>query len=107
MTVRFGEYEDYILFELSKMPNRDAIIRMLPEREQPIIRLRFGFDGRMHTFTEIAKLGGHTRDRIRMIHAKACNHLGAIFNRINPVLTTNPNERPVQSKENTPDAEQT
>ena len=48
------------------------ILRKLPEREQDILRMRFGLDdGVFHTLEEVGKAFGVTRERIRQIEAKA------------------------------------
>jgi RNA polymerase primary sigma factor len=44
----------------------------LTEREQKIVRLRFGIeDGRSHTLEEVGQEFAVTRERIRQIEAKA------------------------------------
>lgn len=47
----------------------------LSEREEGIIRLRFGLDGDPQTLDEIAKVYGVSRDRIRQIESKALGKL--------------------------------
>jgi len=48
------------------------VLSALTEREQKIIRLRFGLeDGRQHTLEEVGKEFSVTRERIRQIEAKA------------------------------------
>lgn len=54
----------------------DNILEGLSEREQRIIRLRFGFvDGRVWTLEEVGKEYQVTRERIRQIEVKALNRL--------------------------------
>ena len=46
-------------------------LRQLSEREQKVVRLRFGLDdGHMRTLEEVGKEFGVTRERIRQIEAK-------------------------------------
>ncbi|MDR2889055.1 MAG: sigma-70 family RNA polymerase sigma factor, partial [Lachnospiraceae bacterium] len=54
----------------------DSILEGLSEREQRIIRLRFGFvDGRVWTLEEVGREYQVTRERIRQIEVKALNRL--------------------------------
>jgi RNA polymerase primary sigma factor len=47
------------------------VLGQLSEREQEVIRLRFGLDdGQMRTLEEVGKEFGVTRERIRQIEAK-------------------------------------
>ena len=47
------------------------VLSQLSEREQEVIRLRFGLDdGQMRTLEEVGKEFGVTRERIRQIEAK-------------------------------------
>ena len=49
-----------------------SMLSALTEREQKIIRLRFGLeDGRQHTLEEVGHIFNVTRERIRQIEAKA------------------------------------
>ncbi len=48
------------------------MLSALTEREQKIIRLRFGLeDGKQHTLEEVGQEFSVTRERIRQIEAKA------------------------------------
>ena len=52
------------------------ILQTLNDREQMIIRLRFGFeDGRIWTLEEVGNIYHVTRERIRQIEAKAIRKL--------------------------------
>jgi RNA polymerase primary sigma factor len=52
------------------------ILSSLSEREQKIIRMRFGLDdGKSHTLEEVGQEFAVTRERIRQIEAKALNKL--------------------------------
>jgi RNA polymerase primary sigma factor len=50
----------------------DQMLRQMTDREQAILRYRFGLDDReIHTFDEVAQVFGLTRDRVRQIELKA------------------------------------
>lgn len=72
------EYEDPALVA-EKLLLREEIHRLLSyltEREENVIRLRFGIDdGRERTLEQVGKLYGVTRERIRQIEAKALRKL--------------------------------
>ena len=54
----------------------DAVLRTLSQREEQVIRLRFGLkDGRCHTLEEVGTEFKVTRERIRQIEAKALRKL--------------------------------
>lgn len=53
----------------------DRILGTLAAREELVLRLRFGFDGKPHTLEEVGKMFGVTRERIRQIEAKALRKL--------------------------------
>lgn len=53
-----------------------SILRDLPEREQQILRLRFGLkDGQTHTLEEVGIVFNVTRERIRQIEARALKRI--------------------------------
>ena len=87
-----GEEEDTMLMDFvadDKMPEQfqsveqiflkdqvDRILSELTEREQEILRLRFGFaDGRVWTLEEVGNVYHVTRERIRQIEARALRRL--------------------------------
>ncbi len=54
----------------------DAVLHSLTQREEDVIRLRFGLkDGRCHTLEEVGTEFNVTRERIRQIEAKALRKL--------------------------------
>ena len=54
----------------------DEVLDTLTEREQKVLRLRFGMnDGRARTLEEVGKEFDFTRERIRQIEAKALRKL--------------------------------
>lgn len=54
----------------------DSVLKTLTEREEQVIRLRFGLkDGRCHTLEEVGLEFNVTRERIRQIEAKALRKL--------------------------------
>ena len=69
--------EQYKTAEYSHLKHEvDEILQTLSEREQKIIRLRFGFeDGRIWTLEEVGNIYHVTRERIRQIEAKAIRKL--------------------------------
>ena len=67
--------EDYTTNELLK-DEIDDILLTLTEREEKVIRLRFGLeDGKARTLEEVGQMFGVTRERIRQIEAKALRKL--------------------------------
>lgn len=66
---------DAAAYELLKEQLED-VLDTLTEREQNVLRLRFGIDdGRTRTLEEVGKVFGVTRERIRQIEAKALRKL--------------------------------
>jgi len=56
--------------------NVKDILAILSEREQKILKMRFGLDdGRTHTLEEVGREFDVTRERIRQIEAKALTKL--------------------------------
>ena len=71
-SIKFASIENE-LFELNKI---DEVLSTLTEREQKVLRLRFGMnDGRARTLEEVGKEFDVTRERIRQIEAKALRKL--------------------------------
>ena len=54
----------------------DEVLDTLTDREENVLRLRFGLDdGKMHTLEDVGKVFNVTRERIRQIEAKALRKL--------------------------------
>ena len=67
--------EEYATNELLKDEIADVLLT-LTEREEKVIRLRFGLeDGKSRTLEEVGQMFGVTRERIRQIEAKALRKL--------------------------------
>ena len=67
--------EEYATNELLKDEIADVLLT-LTEREEKVIRLRFGLDdGKSKTLEEVGQIFGVTRERIRQIEAKALRKL--------------------------------
>lgn len=67
--------EEYATNEILKDEIADVLLT-LTEREEKVIRLRFGLeDGKSRTLEEVGQMFGVTRERIRQIEAKALRKL--------------------------------
>ena len=67
--------EEYATNELLK-DEISEVLQTLTEREEKVIRLRFGLeDGKSRTLEEVGQMFGVTRERIRQIEAKALRKL--------------------------------
>ena len=67
--------EDYATNEILKDEIAEVLLT-LTEREEKVIRLRFGLeDGKSRTLEEVGQMFGVTRERIRQIEAKALRKL--------------------------------
>ena len=53
---------------------RDVLSTLTP-REEKVLLLRYGFDGRERTLEEVGQIYNVTRERIRQIEAKALRKL--------------------------------
>jgi RNA polymerase primary sigma factor len=69
-----AEIEEEIHLSLEEETLRRAIA-MLPEREQAVIRLRFGFDGEPMTLQDVGKQLGLSREWVRRLEARALEQL--------------------------------
>lgn len=66
---------DYTRTELLH-ENINSVLQELTEREEQVIRLRYGLDDNVcHTLEDVGKIFGVTRERIRQIEAKAIKKL--------------------------------
>ena len=67
--------EEYATVEMLKEELR-SVLQTLTEREEKVLRLRFGLDdGQCRTLEEVGQIFGVTRERIRQIEAKALRKL--------------------------------
>ena len=67
--------EDYATAEMLK-EELASVLQTLTEREEKVLRLRFGLDdGQCRTLEEVGQIFGVTRERIRQIEAKALRKL--------------------------------
>ncbi len=69
-TPNYIPYDDQIMKESLKV-KVDSILKHLSEREEKIIRMRFGFSGDAKTLEEIGKELGLSRERVRQIEKRA------------------------------------
>jgi RNA polymerase primary sigma factor len=73
------EHPEYRLQNQDLTDHLEATLRMIPDREAEILRLRFGFyDGREKTLEEIGKKFGLTRERIRQLEERALSRFAKI-----------------------------
>ena len=63
-------YDDQIMQETLNQ-KIDDMLKHLSEREEKILRMRFGFQGEIHTLDEIGKAIGLSRERVRQIEKRA------------------------------------
>ena len=67
--------EKYAISEMLKSELND-VLKTLTEREEKVLRLRFGIDdGQSLTLEEVGKIFGVTRERIRQIESKSLRKL--------------------------------
>jgi RNA polymerase primary sigma factor len=69
-----GQMEEEVHLSLAEEALHRAIGR-LPEREQDVIRLRFGFDGEPMTLQEVGRQLGLSREWVRRLEARALERL--------------------------------
>ena len=70
----FIPYDDQIMQE-SLSAKVDDMLKHLSDREETILRLRFGFNGEAKTLEEIGKVLGLSRERVRQIEKRAKERL--------------------------------
>ncbi len=63
-------YDDQIMQE-TLCQKIDDMLKHLSEREEKILRMRFGFQGEIHTLDEIGRAIGLSRERVRQIEKRA------------------------------------
>lgn len=66
---------DEIVNDNFRAERLQKILSTLPPREQMVLRLRYGFDGKVRTLEEIGQEYGVTRERIRQVEQKAMKML--------------------------------
>ena len=70
------------VFKSEALKNQiDKVLKELPEREEAIVRMRFGLDGTgtVKTLDEVGKIYGITKERVRQIENKAMRRLKMII----------------------------
>ena len=68
--IGYTDFDEMLKDEISQ------VLETLTEREEKVIRLRFGLeDGKSRTLEEVGQMFGVTRERIRQIEAKALRKL--------------------------------
>lgn len=78
-----GEIDDTIILK-DLRDKLDYCLGCLTERQERVIRLRFGFDDDQdRTLEEVARYFGVTRERIRQIESKALNELQGFLGPLN------------------------
>lgn len=60
---------------LSGLQDVEKLLEDLPERDQKVIRLRFGLDEGEHTLEEVGRKLGVTRERVRQLEARSLEWL--------------------------------
>jgi RNA polymerase sigma factor (sigma-70 family) len=49
----------------------EEVLKKLPEKHEEVIRLRWGLNGKKHTYQEVGEIIGVTRERVRQIEMRA------------------------------------
>lgn len=71
-----SKFLEECIYEKDLKERLDAVLKTLTEREERVIRMRFGLDdGRAKTVEEVGRMFNVTRERIRQIEAKALRKL--------------------------------
>jgi len=69
---------DETVFERDARQRTKAALAALSEREQQVLRLRYGLDGEEHTLEAIGARFGITRERARQVEAAALTRLRSV-----------------------------